>query len=434
MSRRRRTIALVVVVALASFATACSDDDASPSEDASPETSESLPDESPGSSVDDSLTVGVLLPLTGSGSEIGTVMNEAVEIARAETSATGVHGKPVRLVVVDESTLDGVVPPSLDGIFSEEVDAIIGPASSLLAARLLPIAVGDGVLTCSPTASTLGLDGFPDTGPLFVRTIPSDSLQAKALAKMLDEAGTDVVLAFVDDAYGRPFMEKVSAELDALGVTTKATIEFDPQESDYGRGAADVARSGSATIGIIGDPEAGPRIVQAVAEVIDTDTVSSIWMNDAMRVPETASVYRRLEPAILQLMRGVSPRSTVGASEGSGSTDGLPDDGRFFAANAYDCMNIIALTADQADVIDGAGMADQIVQVTSGGTSCESFTECIEQLESGRSIDYDGPSGELDLGRNGDPSVGLFDVYHFDERGLDMTDIRPPVRVDSRTG
>jgi branched-chain amino acid transport system substrate-binding protein len=259
-------------------------------------------------------------------------------------------------------------------------------------------------------------------------------MQADALALMLDGAGTKVVLAYVDDAYGRPFMERVRDELDRLGAPVTAAVEFDPQEPKYEDVARALVQSGSATIGIIGDPEAGPRLMQSLAEVIDPNVVTGIWMNDAMRVPATASVYRRLDPGILPLMHGVSPRSTIGTPDGTGSLLALPDSGRFFAANAYDCMSLIALAADQAESIDGAAMADQIQQVTTGGTPCDSFTDCVEQLRSGRNIDYDGPSGQLDIGRNGDPTFGLFDMYHFDERGLDVTDDREPIRVDGRNG
>ncbi len=436
----RQACGVACALALGSIAVACSGDDRSSSTIAEEGAEGSaVPGSAPDATVtnpagDGELTVGVLLPLTGPGSELGTVMSEAVELARAETEAAGVQTRTVRLVVVDESTLDSEITPSLEEIFNEEVDAVIGPASSLLAARMLPITVSAGVLTCSPTASALSLDDFPDAGPLFVRTIPSDSMQAQALALMLDGAGTEVALAYVDDAYGRPFMERVREELDRLGAPVADVIPFDPQESDYASNAQELVQSGAATIGIIGDPQAGPRLVQSLAEVIDPSTVTRIWMNDAMRVPATASVYRRLDDRILSLMHGVSPRSTIDAPDDTGSARTLPDNGRFFAANAYDCMSVIALAADQAEFIDGAAMADQIQQVTSGGTSCDSFVDCFEQLRSGRGIDYDGPSGELDIGRDGDPTRGLFDMYRFDERGLDVTEDRDPIRVDNRNG
>ena len=434
-ARWRQAFASACVVALATTAAACSDDDSSTD---APVTVPVGPDPITGSTLvdpagDGLLTVGVLLPLTGPGSEIGTVMRDAVEQARNETEAAGVQFRDVELVIVDESTVQGAITPTIAGIFTEEVDAMIGPASSLLAERLLPVTIGAGVFACSPTASALSLDDLPDPGPLFVRTIPSDAMQATALAMELDSTGVDVVLAYVDDSYGRPFMEQVRTELDRLGAADVEAIDFDPLEPDYASVAAEILATGRTTLGIIGDPDAGPRLVQSLAEQATAELPTSIWMNDAMRVPANSSAYRRLAGSpILERMAGVSPRSTVPTP--APVTPGvrpLPDGGRFFAANAYDCMNVIALAADQAAFIDGRDMAEQVVQVTNGGTQCSSFVACITELRNGRSIDYDGPSGSLDIGADGDPAVGVFDVYRFDERGLDVTADDPRVTVDS---
>jgi branched-chain amino acid transport system substrate-binding protein len=426
---------MACAAALGSISVACSDDEAS---SASTVAVTLAPTPATGSPVadpagDGPLTVGVLLPLTGPGSEIGTVMRDAVEQARNETEAAGVQFRDVDLLIVDETTLQGAISPTLAGIFAEDVDAVIGPASSLLAERLLPVMLSAGVLTCSPTANAMSLDDFPDPGPLFVRTIPSDSMQATALAIELDSTGVDVVLAYVDDAYGRPFMEQVRSELVRLGASASEieAIGFDPTQSDYEATAQEIVATGRATIGIIGDHEAGPRLVQYLAEEITPEMPTSIWMNDAMRVPATANAYRRLAGSpILELMAGVSPRSTVATPAAvTPGVQALPDGGRFFAANAYDCMNVIALAADQAESISGRAMADQVVQLTNGGTQCGSFIACIDQLRNNRAIDYDGPAGDLDLGPDGDPRVGVFDVYRFDERGLDVTAADPRVTV-----
>ena len=245
--------------------------------------------------------------------------------------------------------------------------------------------------------------------------------------------GVDVVLAFVDDSYGRPFMERVRSELVRLGASSVATVDFDPLESDYDQVAEEILATRRATIGIIGDPEAGPRLIQSLSAQITPELPTSIWMNDAMRVPATASAYRRLAGSpILERMAGVSPRSTVPTPAPiTPGVQALPDGGRFFASNAYDCMNVISLAADRAAFINGRDMAEQVVQLTNGGTQCASFIACINELRNERGIDYDGPSGSLDIGPDGDPTVGMFDVYRFDDRGLDVTAPDPRVTVDS---
>jgi branched-chain amino acid transport system substrate-binding protein len=226
----------------------------------------------------------------------------------------------------------------------------------------------------------------------------------------------------VDDPYGEPFAELVRRELAIQGAPVPDLIDFDPKQSDYSAVAQRIVDSGAATIGIIGDSDAGPRLVQALAEVIDPTVQTSIWMNDAMRVPATASIYRRLDDAVLATMRGVSPRSSIPDAAVART---FPEGGRLFAANAYDCMTVIALAAEQSEFINGESMAQQIVPTTTGGTPCTSFPSCMAQIDAGRGIDYDGPTSGLDLAADGDPMAGTFDVFRFDG-GLDVTDASSP--------
>ncbi|MCB1001384.1 MAG: ABC transporter substrate-binding protein [Acidimicrobiales bacterium] len=409
MGRPRRLSAIAIGVALVSTAASCSDDEptgTSVADTASTTTTAVVVD-------DGVLTIGVLLPITGAGSELGTVMRDAIELAADEVRAAD-DGRPVELIVVDETELGGTLPPALEEIFGEDVDAIVGPASNLLTERLLPMTVSARVLTCSPTASAISLDAVPDGG-LFVRTIPSDSMQARALARQLDATGTEIVLAHVDDPFGVPFVERVRNELNLFGATVVDVVPFDPRQSEYGEVADRIVGSGAATIGVIGDPEAGPRLMQALGAVVDPGVQTSIWMNDAMRVPQSTS-YRRLPSGVLALMQGVSPRSSVADPEAAAR---LPEGGRFFGANAYDCLNLIALAAHEADSTIGTAIAQQVTVVTSGGTPCSTYPTCLTSLDAGRSVDYDGPGGALDIGVSGDPSVGAFELYRFGSSGLD---------------
>ena len=109
----------------------------------------------------------------------------------------GVLGRAVEHEVVDEGA--GTGP---DELLAADVDAIIGPASSNVALSQLSTIVqpGNGVVTCSPMATALALDDFPDNG-LFFRTAPSDSLQMAAIARQARITG--VTSGCVKPAYER---------------------------------------------------------------------------------------------------------------------------------------------------------------------------------------------------------------------------------------
>ena len=256
------------------------------------------------------LKLGLLLPLSGAGTEIGSSMREAIQLAVTEINlAGGVNQQLVSLYFGDEGDNATTALGSLEELMAEGVDAIVGPASSLIASQVLPITIAGDVLTCSPTASALSLDAYPDQG-LFLRTIPSDSLQAIAIAQAIERTGKpSAAIAFVDDAFGRPFAELVRNELDQRGIGVLTMEAFDPADTSYDDEAATVADTGANVVAVIGDSSAGPRMVEDLFDKSEEEI--EIIINDAMRVPATASTYARLADADRELLSGVSPRSRI---------------------------------------------------------------------------------------------------------------------------
>ena len=62
-----------------------------------------------------------------------------------------------------------------------------------------------------------------------------------------------------------------------------------------------------------------------------------------------------------------------------------------------------------------------MIGVTSGGTKCTSYHDCIGLIGAGEDIDYDGASGPLEFGDNGEPTVGTYDLYEYDAEGAAIT-------------
>jgi branched-chain amino acid transport system substrate-binding protein len=408
-------MALTCTIAMA--IAACSPSNGSPATstiDTTPEISQ-LPVE------DGALQLGVLLPLSGAGTEIGTSMRDAIELAVTEINppaGRGVNGRPISLYVEDEGEEAATALGSLDKLIGEGVDAIIGPASSLIAPQVLPVTIAADVLTCSPTASSLLLDAYPDNG-LFLRTIPSDSLQAVAIARAIEQTGKpSAAIAYIDDSFGRPFADLVSSELGRRGINVLTMTSFDPGDREYKDNAGTVLDTGANVIAVIGDSSAGPRMVESLFNNADQEI--EIIINDAMRVPTTASTYARLADADRALLSGVSPQSRI-TNEAllDRFMTAYPDSRGLFASYAYDCVALIALAANAANSTRAGAMAERVVSVADGGTSCVTFTACDMGLSADRNINYDGPSGVLQMGDNGDPTRGLFDTFVFDQQGRD---------------
>ena len=362
---------------------------------------------------DGRLVVGALLPLTDA--LLGEPMVAAVESAVERINdAGGVLGQQVRLVVADEGSSTASATAAIQTLLDRDVDAVIGPASSLIALSTLDEIVSAGKVVCSPTASALSLDEFPDDD-LFFRTVPSDSLQARAIAGTADQTGAQrVTIVYVDDSYGRPFADAVVASLANEAISVVGRIPFSATDDDLSAEAADLADSDTQVLILLADGDDGTRFLEALDDE-DTSGLASIVVNDAFRNPTAPQRIQGLDEELRNKIVGLAPQAD------SGDPDDPFDPPGLFAANAYDCANLIALAAVRADTDNPRDIARQIGQVSVSGSVCNAFADCLDTIESGLQIDYNGPSGITDLlTRTGDPSRAAFDRFAFDDTGRDV--------------
>ena len=408
MRRARQTacIAAVVTGALLSGCTG-SEDTTPPTPDAVTTTSTiPLPD------TDGRLTVGLLVPSSGDSPLGEGVTNAVRQAVRVINEAGGVNGERVGLVEATEGSRAADNQRAFEQLRRRRVDVVIGPTSSLTVLDQLDTFVDAGVLTCSPTASALLLDDFPDEG-LFFRTVPSDSLQAVAIADQAERTGAqDAAVVFIDDAYGRGLGEAVSAALSARAIPVDQN-PIRPADDNLGDDAAAVLQDGPDVLVVLGDNAGGPRILAALGAVIGDSAdiaVPDVVVNDAVRRPESQELISELPAELRTSLQGVSP--TAIPRRGS-EPPGV------FGTNAYDCVTVAALAAEEADSDRPSDIAARMQLVSSGGSVCRRYETCKALIDAGRNIDYDGPGGVLEIDADGDPAVARFDVFTFTPKGVD---------------
>ena len=367
---------------------------------------------------DGTLKIGVLIPQGSANADIGEAIRTGVNLAVENiNNAGGYGGKNVVLVRADEGVTGVGVDPAISTLLDRNVDAIIGPASSLNALAGLGEIVNAGVVACSPTASASLLDDFPDRG-LFFRTIPSDTLQAAAIAEAVDRTGASkVTVAFIDDDYGQAFADHVATFLRRKGIQQNDPVPYSSNNQSIGAAAKTVASTAAGVVVVIGDATSGPVMLEEIDKA--SGAAPPIYVvNDAMRRP-TASA----EP-----MGGSLAARVTGVSPVAYSTDPQfiiqlgpdPANSSPYASNAFDCVNLIALAALAAKSTQPAAIAAEIPAVSDGGSPCMSFADCRTDIDAGSNINYDGPGGTLTMGSNGDLSSAVFEVFGFDQTGRDF--------------
>ena len=406
LGRRSIASALSITVAVA----ACSSNsDSSPDETiaatASPTTSVEAPD--------GKLTIGVMLPPAATllRDPIQNGVNAAI---RQVNAAGGLFGRHVPIEWAEEGDTAETGADAVQTLIDQHVDAIIGPASSTIAPSALTSIVSNGVLACSPTASALSLNDFPDDN-LFFRTVPSDSMQAQAISQVADRTGfASVAIAYVDDGFGRPLSAAVTDALANVPIVVADSIPFASGEGDQ-IGVDPVQRvrnSGARVLILLAGSNDGTQFLEALSEEA-MPNLTSIIVNDALRSSESVQRLAALPEATREMIEGVAPQAE------STDPDTPFDPPGPFATQAFDCAMLIALAASIADSDSGANIAAVLPSISTSGQPCDTFVACAGAALEPRQINYDGPSGLTDIGSTGDPSRARFDVFSFDETGQD---------------
>jgi branched-chain amino acid transport system substrate-binding protein len=378
----------------------------------------------PRGNVNGVLRVGVLLPQTGPAASIGMPSLEGVRLAAKEVNdAGGVLGHPLEIVVRDEGTDRATTADRLGQLLDENVDAIIGPASSKSLLALADRIVAAGVLTCSPTATTSALSAL-NTKHLIFRTMPADVEEASALSRAFSPTGRgSAAILYPDDSYGEHMRDALRSRLSETGVKVTAASSYDNAASDATDAVSTVLASQPEAVFVVGVADPGGLVVSALRARETDASHPAIFVTSGMR---RADLYQKVPPGRPKLVFGivgVSPASSVGSNDwfSNDFKQFAPNSPVDYAAYAFDCLNLIALSTDAANTDEPAAIAAQMETTSRGGAVCHTYADCLGLASQRRNIDYEGASGPVDLQASGDVESGWFDVFTFDEAGRDTS-------------
>ena len=336
--------------------------------------------------------------------------------SRPINAAGGVLGRPVEVVDVDEGDTPTSARTRSPTSIEHDVDAVVGPASSTIALATLDDLMSAGILTCSPTATALALDDFPDRSCSSARR-RATRCRPPRIAQHAEQTGRRrSAVAYLDDrlrpsAAPRPR----SSALRAPGPRRRVEVRFAGRRRESLLDeATEIVSSDAGVVIVLADAEQGtPHARQPSAR--PSATASDERPPDdhrqrrhARRPPHPARAGRcrsdvrerdhRAVPARLRhpRRRAARRRSPPTPTTASTSSPSPPS---------------------QAEQRRPAADRRRIVDVSDGGVPCRTFAECAEPSTE-RNIDYDGPGGRrADRRRAAIPVAARFDRFGFDEQG-----------------
>lgn len=212
------------------------------------------------------LKFGAILPQTGSLAFLGPPEFAAAELAVADLNAAGgVLGKPVEYSPGDSGdTSTDTASQTVDRLLGENVDAIIGAASSSVSLTVIDKIAAAGVIQFSPANTSNKLSDYPDKG-LYFRTAPPDTLQGAVVSQLvIDDGATTAYILALDDAYGTSLATVAEETLKAAGIEVTTKI-YDPKATSFDAEVADVKAAEPDALILISFDEAS-RILRTLVE------------------------------------------------------------------------------------------------------------------------------------------------------------------------
>lgn len=402
---------VAVVAALSLVVAACGSDD-----DDSADTTMAPTTTAPSCVPDGTLKLGYILPSTGDLAFINEPMVGAVELAVNEIGDAGIQ--VIEMISGDSGTSADVANTTADNLLAEDVQGIIGAASSAISLSIIDKVTGAGIPMISPSNTAPTFTDYNDSD-LYFRTAPSDTLQGRVIGDLVtDDGNSSAMVLYRNDAYGVSLAEAAERQLIDSGVESAGRLALDPEGSTFTSEVQEVVAAGVDAVILIAFDEGG-RVIAQMIEAGITPANTAIYTPDGMASDTTWELVDPDDPSAVEGIRGTRPAPTEGAESTFSDRfeEFRPGVDELFSSNSYDAVIIYALASLAACSNEASDFAPMINDVTRGGTKCSLYAECAQMLMDGADIDYDGASGPLDFVDAGEPGVGTYDLWEFDADG-----------------
>jgi hypothetical protein len=423
MSRIKLVLLPLVVAGLSFGIAACGDDDDSTTSDTGGGGETSL-----------DLTIGDLIPLTGDLADFGPPGQKAADLAVDQINAAIEEVGADHTVTIeheDDQTSDTAGVSAARKLVGDGASCIAGSwASSVSIPVARSVSIREGVLQISPASTSTEITPLEDNG-LMNRTPPTDNLQGPALADTLEQQlkgaeGKTVSVAGRNDSYGDGLSNYFIDAWEAKGgkVTADSPILYDPEAATYDAEAGQITAEDVDAYVIVDFPETYVKVGPALVRTGNWDPKTT-FVTDGLVSGPLAEDPKNAD--FIDGLRGTAPGTPT---EGDAAvafdklyTSSEPKDvGRqTFDGQNFDAVILCYLSAVAAGSTDGQDMADALQDVTAPPGqqyTWEELPQAVEALQNGDDIDYVGASGDLNLDDNGDPTVGVYDVFLFKDQAL----------------
>ena len=342
------------------------------------------------------IKMGIILGFTGPIESLTPAMAASAELAFKEASDSGslLGGKKIEVVRADSTCVDSAAATAAaEGVIAQGVAAIMGAdCSGVTGAIASNVAVPNGVVMISPSATSPGLTTLDDKG-FFFRTAPSDARGGQILADITkDRKVKSVAITYTNNDYGKGLADVYEAAVKAHGIKVTTVSAHEDGKADYSSEVATLASAGGDAVAVIGYLDQGGKgIIQGS---LDSGAFDTFILSDGMIGDSLTKAFGK----DLNKSFGSLPGSTAkgaGVFANVAKAAGIDSSGPY-TGESYDAGALIVLAMQAGNSADRASIAKNVMDVANGpGTKIYpgELKKALDLLAKGKKIDYEGATG-----------------------------------------
>ena len=342
------------------------------------------------------IKMGIILGFTGPIESLTPAMAASAELAFKEASDSGslLGGKTISVIRGDSTCVDSAAATAAaEGIISQGVAAIMGAdCSGVTGAIASNVAVPNGVVMISPSATSPGLTTLDDKG-FFFRTAPSDARGGQILADITkDRKIKSVAITYTNNDYGKGLADVYAAAVKAHGIKVTTVAAHEDGKADYTAEVSTLASAGGDAIAVIGYLDQGGKgIIQGS---LDSGAFDTFILSDGMIGDSLTEAFGKS----LNKSFGSLPGSTgkgAGVFTKVAKAGGIDSSGPY-TGESYDAAALIVLAMQAGGSADRSSIAKNVMAVANGpGKKIYpgELKKALDLLAKGKAVDYEGATG-----------------------------------------
>ncbi|WP_308916828.1 ABC transporter substrate-binding protein [Jannaschia sp. LMIT008] len=340
--------------------------------------------------------IGISLGFTGPLESMAVDMGAAAEFAVAEVNESGalLDGVTVETVRADSTCIDAsAATAAVERLITSDgvVGIVGGMCSGETGATLQNVAMPNGIVMISPSATSPGLSTVEDNG-LFFRTSPSDARQGVVMAEALMDKGIEeVAVTYTNNDYGKGLADSFQAAFEERGGSVTINAAHEDDRADYSAEVGALGAAGGELLVVAGYVDSGGSGI--VRSALDTGAFDTFYFPDGMIGNQLVENFG--DEIDGSMGANPSPPEELASRFGELSGDAFDSTGAF-APEAYDAAALLMLAMQAAGSTDPSVYKDEVLNVANGpGEEIQAgeLARGLQILADGGEIDYVGATG-----------------------------------------